>query len=103
MPVGLIHAGTAMFTWSSLVVALGVALFSSAIPYSMDMVALRRQPARTSGIMMSQEPAVAALSGLLLLGEGLSLRQQFAIGCVMIASFGSTSSSRKATVPQEGV
>jgi inner membrane transporter RhtA len=102
VPVGLIHAGDAMFAWSSLAVALGVALFSSAIPYSMDMVALRRLPARTFGIMMSLEPAVAAMSGLLILGEGLTLRQQFAIGCVMIASFGSTSSARKIPVPQEG-
>lgn len=95
VPVGLIHAGGAMFAWSSLGIALGVALFSSAIPYSMDMVALRRLPARTFGILMSLEPAVAALSGLILLGEGLSLRQQFAIGCVMIASLGSTSAARK--------
>ncbi len=95
VPIGLVHSGGAMFAWSSLAVALGVALFSSAIPYSMDMVALRRLPARTFGIMMSLEPAVAALSGLILLGEGLTLRQQFAIGCVMIASFGSTSSARK--------
>lgn len=102
VPVGLIHAGGAMFAWSTLGIALGVALFSSAIPYSMDMVALRRLPARTFGILMSLEPAVAAMSGLILLGEGLSLRQQFAIGCVMIASLGSTSSARKvAPVVQE--
>ena len=95
VPVGLAHAGGAMFAWSTLAVALGVALFSSAIPYSLDMVALRRVPARTFGILMSLEPAVAAMSGLLLLGEGLTLRQQFAIACVMIASLGSTSSARK--------
>jgi len=95
VPVGLVQAGSAMFDWSTLGVALGVALFSSAIPYSLDMVALRRVPARTFGILMSLEPAVAAMSGLILLGEGLTLRQQFAIGCVMIASLGSTSSARK--------
>ena len=103
VPIGLVHAGGAMFAWSSLAVALGVALFSSAIPYSLDMVALRRLPARSFGIMMSLEPAVAAMSGLLILGEGLTLRQQFAIACVMVASFGSTSSARKVSVPQEGV
>jgi inner membrane transporter RhtA len=102
VPIGLVQVGGAMFTWSSLAVALGVALFSSAIPYSLDMVALRRLPARTFGIMMSLEPAVAAMSGLILLGEGLTLRQQFAIGCVMIASLGSTSAARKVAVPQEG-
>ena len=95
VPIGLIHAGGAMFAWSSLGVALGVALFSSAIPYSADMMALRRVPSRTFSILMSLEPAVAAMSGLILLGEGLTLRQQFAIGCVMIASLGSTASARK--------
>lgn len=95
VPIGLAHAGTAMFAWSTLAVALGVALFSSAIPYSMDMIALKRLPTRTFGILMSLEPAVAALVGLVLLGEGLSLRQVIAIACVMIASLGSTSSARK--------
>ena len=95
VPIGLVHAGGAMFAWSTLGVALGVALFSSAIPYSLDMIALRRVPARTFGILMSLEPAVAAMSGLIILGEGLTFRQQFAIGCVMIASLGSTSSARK--------
>jgi len=52
-------------------------------------------PSRTFSILMSLEPAVAAMSGLILLGEGLTLRQQFAIGCVMIASLGSTASARK--------
>jgi inner membrane transporter RhtA len=95
VPIGLVHAGTALFAWSTLSVALGVALFSSAIPYSMDMVALKRLPTRTFGILMSLEPAVAALVGLFLLGEDLSLRQCLAIACVMIASLGSTSSARK--------
>ena len=95
VPIGLFHAGSAMFAWSSLGIALGVALTSSAIPYSMDMVALKRLPARTFSILMSLEPAVAALSGLILLGEGLSTRQMIAIACVMVASLGSTSSARK--------
>ena len=95
VPIGLAHAGSAMFTWATLGVALGVALFSSAIPYSMDMIALKRLPTRTFGILMSLEPAVAALVGLVLLGEGLTLRQQVAIACVMVASLGSTSSARK--------
>lgn len=95
VPIGLFHAGSAMFAWSSLGIALGVALTSSAIPYSMDMVALKRLPARTFSILMSLEPAVAALSGLILLGEGLTTRQMIAIACVMVASLGSTSSARK--------
>lgn len=95
VPIGLIHAGSAMFAWSSLGIALGVALCSSAIPYSMDMIALKRLPTRTFGILMSLEPAVAALSGLILLGEALSLRQMIAIACVMVASLGSTASASK--------
>jgi inner membrane transporter RhtA len=95
VPVGLIHAGTAMFAWSSLGIALGVAFCSSAIPYSMDMIALKRLPTRTFGILMSLEPAVASVSGLLLLGEGLSTRQMIAIACVMVASLGSTASASK--------
>lgn len=95
VPVGLIHAGTAMFAWSSLGIALGVAFCSSAIPYSMDMIALKRLPTRTFGILMSLEPAIASISGLLLLGEGLSTRQMIAIACVMVASLGSTASATK--------
>jgi len=95
VPIGVIHAGGAMVTWATLGVALGVALFSSAIPYSMDMIALKRLPTRTFGILMSLEPAVAALVGWVGLGESLSLRQDVAIACVMIASLGSTASARK--------
>jgi len=61
----------------------------------MDMIALKRLPTRTFGILMSLEPAVASVSGLILLGEGLTVRQMVAIACVMIASLGSTSSARK--------
>ena len=95
VPIGLFHAGAGMFAWSSLGIALGVAFCSSAIPYSMDMIALKRLPTRTFGILMSLEPAVAAMSGLILLGEGLTTRQMVAIACVMVASLGSTASARK--------
>jgi len=94
-PIGLAHAGSALFAWPTLIAACGVALFSSAIPYSFDMIAMKRLPTRTFGIMMSIEPAIGALAGFLLLGEGLSPRQQLAIGCVIVASFGSTASARE--------
>lgn len=103
IPIGLHHAGLAMFAGSSLLIALAVGFFSSAIPYSMDMVAMKRLPTRTFGILMSLEPAVAALSGLILLGEELTLRQMAAIALVILASLGSTSSVRKVAVPQEGL
>jgi inner membrane transporter RhtA len=95
-PIGLAHAGGALFVGPTFVAAIGVALFSSAIPYSFDMIAMKRLPTRTFGILMSVEPAIGALSGFLLLGESLDWRQQIAIGCVIVASFGSTASARKA-------
>ena len=81
--------------WSTLTVktvliALAVAVLSSALPYSLEMKAIRRVPSKTFGILMSLEPAAAALSGLILLGEKLTLVQWAAIGCVMVASFGTT-------------
>ncbi len=73
---------------------LGVALLSSAIPFSLEMIALRSIPARTFGILLSLEPAIGALSGLLLLGEHLNSKQWAAVGCVMIASAGATVTTR---------
>ena len=94
-PIGWNAAGPALFGLSTLGGALALGLFSCVIPYSMDMVAMKRLPLRTFGILMSVEPAIGALSGFLLLGEALSLRQQFAIACVIVASFGSTASARQ--------
>ncbi len=70
------------------ILALGVAVgvLSSAVPYALEFLALRRLPAGTFGILMSLEPAVAALTGLLLLGEGLRLVQVAGIVVVCVAS-----------------
>lgn len=89
-PVGLVHAGTALFAPSVLVFALGVALVSSAIPISLEMVALKRLPQGVFGIMISMEPAVAALLGLVMLHEHLSVQQWVAIGCTIGAAVGSS-------------
>jgi len=72
------------------VVGVGVAvgLLSSVIPYRLELEALRRVPARIFGIWMSLEPAVAALVGLVLLGETLAPREWAAIGCVIAACAG---------------
>ncbi|MFD1730092.1 EamA family transporter [Deinococcus malanensis] len=61
---------------------------SSALPYTLEMVALKAIPARVFGVMMSLEPALAALSGLLFLGERLNVLQWVAMGCVIAASAG---------------
>ena len=76
--------------------AIGVALLSSAIPYTLEMIALKELPARTFGILMSLEPAVAALAGLVFLREVLSPRQWVAVALVIAASTGSALTSRRA-------
>ena len=95
-PIGLAQAGAAMFSPGILPVALGVALLSSALPYSLEMFALTRLPARTFGVLMSLDPAFGALSGLVFLGERLGPIQWAAIACIMLASGGSAATSRTA-------
>lgn len=89
LPVGIIHAGTALLDWKLLFFGMGIALVSSTIPMSLEMVALKRLPREAFGIMISMEPAVAALLGLMVLGEHLSAIQWLAIGCTILASVGS--------------
>ena len=93
-PVGLAKVGGALFSPDLLPVALGVALLSSALPYSLEMVALTRMPARTFSVLMSLEPAIATFSGLLFLSEKLSLNQWLAIAAIIIASAGAAATSR---------
>jgi inner membrane transporter RhtA len=98
-PIGIAHAGSALLTPALLPVALGVAILSTALPYSLEMIALTRMPARTFGTLMSVEPAFGALSGLLFLGEVLSMTQWLAIAAIIIASVGATLSLRQETTP----
>ncbi len=76
-----------------------VALLSSALPYSLEMVALKHLPTKTFGILMSLEPALAALMGYFFLGERLSSMQWCAMASIMIASAGCTMSSPKPEIP----
>ena len=94
-PIGIVHAGSALLTPALLPIALGVAILSTALPYSLEMVALTRLPARTFGTLMSIEPAFGALSGLLFLGEVLTVAQWLAIAAIITASVGATLSLRK--------
>jgi threonine/homoserine efflux transporter RhtA len=90
LPIGVAEGGTALLDPWLLALGIGVGLMSSVIPYSLELEALRRMPARVFGILMSLEPAVAALVGVVLLNEILSVRQWAAIGCVIVACAGAT-------------
>jgi inner membrane transporter RhtA len=96
LPVGVIHSGAALWSPSVLPWAIAVAVLSSAIPYSLEMMALKHIPAKTFGLMMSLEPAAAALLAFLIIGEQLSLTQCAAIALVVIASAGSSLTARRA-------
>ena len=93
-PIGFAHAGSALLDVSLLPALLGVAVLSSALPYTLEMIALTRLPARTFGTLMSIEPAFGAISGLVFLGEQLTSHQWLAIGAIIFASVGTTLSSR---------
>jgi inner membrane transporter RhtA len=98
-PFGIAHAGAALLNPSLIPVAICVALLSTALPYTLEMVALTRMPTRTFGTLMSIEPAIGALSGLLFLQEYLSLSQWMAIMCIILASVGATMTMGSAAKP----
>ncbi len=81
--------------------AAAVALLSSALPYALEMIALRALPTRTFSILMSLEPAVAALCGLLFLGAHLGVAQWAAIVLVIAASLGATMTASQTSAPVE--
>jgi inner membrane transporter RhtA len=89
VPVGVVHAGAALLSPAVLLIGVAVAAVSSAIPISLEMMALKRLPRGAFGIMISMEPAVAAVLAFALLGEVLSPVQWLAIGCIVAASMGS--------------
>jgi inner membrane transporter RhtA len=103
IPFGVAHAGPALLDVSLWPVGLGVAVLSSALPYSLEMIALKALPTRTFGILMSLEPALAALAGLVILKEQLTLVQWLAIACVILASAGSAATARKPVPAPEAV
>jgi inner membrane transporter RhtA len=89
-PLGIAQAGANLLDPGLLAAAAAVAVASSVIPYSLELEALRRLPARVFGILMSLEPAVAALAGLVVLGQSLAPRDWLAIVLVIVASAGAT-------------
>jgi inner membrane transporter RhtA len=96
VPIGAAQAGVQMLSPAILPAALGVALLSSAIPYSLEMLAMPRLPTRTVGVLMSLDPALGAVAGLLFLGESLTWIQWAAIASIMAASAGSAATGRDA-------
>jgi inner membrane transporter RhtA len=90
LPFGIADAGPQLLDISIWPLALAVAMLSSAIPYALDLVALPHIPARLFGILMSGQPAMAALSGLVILGERLSALQVVAMAAIVMASIGAT-------------
>ena len=89
-PVGIAGAGSAFLDPKLLLAGFGVAMLSSAIPFSLELEALRKIPARVFGVLMSLEPAVAALAGLVVLGERLGIRAVVAIFFVTVAAAGAS-------------
>jgi inner membrane transporter RhtA len=98
VPLVVTHTGTQIFSLSILPAAIGVAILSSALPYSLEMYAMPRIPTRTFGVLMSLNPALGAVSGLLFLGEMLTPVQWAAIASIVAASAGSAA-TRDLAVP----
>jgi len=97
VPIGVFQAGDVLWQWSILPLGLGIAILSTALPYSLEMIALTRLPTRTFGTLMSMEPALAAVSGMLFLNESLTGQQTLALLAIMTASMGSTLTLRRET------
>ncbi|KHN51039.1 threonine/homoserine exporter RhtA [Pectobacterium fontis] len=104
-PIGAYFAESTLFSLSILPIGIAIAILSTALPYSLEMMALTRLPARTFSTLMSMEPAIAALSGIIFLGEHLLFIQWIALIFIIIASIGATLTIKPAAataVVQEG-
>lgn len=100
LPIGIAGGGAELLDPRLLAIGLAVALLSSVIPYSLELEALRRLREGTFGVLMSLEPAVAALVGLALLGQGLAPTEVAAIVLVVVASAGALSSAGAPTAAE---
>jgi len=98
LPAGIVEGGGHLLEPRSLALGAAVGMLSSAIPYSFELEALRRIAAPVFGVLMSLEPAMAAVAGLLVLGQGLGARALLGIGLVVVASVGASRRTREAPV-----
>jgi inner membrane transporter RhtA len=94
VPVGVFGAGSVLLNGNFLLLGAGIALLSSVLPYSLELEALRQMSSRVFGVLMSLEPGIAALVGIVLLHEQLELRAVIAIVLVTAASVGAARFSR---------
>ena len=90
LPLGVASGGADLLRPDLLALGAGIGLLSSVIPYTLELEALRRMSAKLFGILMSLEPAVAAMVGVVVVGEILRAREWVAIGCVVVACVGAT-------------
>lgn len=88
LPFGIAHSGATLLTPAFMISGLLVAILSSAVPYSLEMISLRSLPRKTMSILLSLEPAMGALAGLVILHEQLTLAQWLAIAFIVAASIG---------------
>jgi inner membrane transporter RhtA len=88
LPFGVAQAGATLVVPSTLALGAGVALLSSVLPYTLELIALRRIPAAAFAVLMSLEPAIAALAGFLVLHQDLSWIEGLAVALVIAASMG---------------
>ena len=98
LPVGVADGGARLLDLHTLAVGAAVGMLSSAIPYTFEMEALRRMATNVFGVLMSLEPAMAALAGFIVIGQGLTARQTVGIALVVAASAGASRSAREAPV-----
>ncbi|MFJ6431709.1 EamA family transporter [Streptomyces sp. NPDC091416] len=92
LPLGVMESGSKLLVPSTLGLGAAVALLSSVLPYTLELMALRRLPAPTFAILMSLEPAIAAAAGFLILDQALSTTDALAIALVIGASMGAVRS-----------
>ncbi len=97
LPFGIYEAGSALLDPRLLVAGLGIGVLSSAVPYSLEMVALKGLPAKTFGMMLTMEPVIGAVAASLILKEHLTLTQWLAILSLMIASAGSAATAAQSS------
>jgi len=104
IPFGIAEAGTKLLDPSLLLAGLGIGILASALPYSLEMVALKKLPYKTFGVLLSLEPAMGALAAAVILHEQLTLMQSLAVACIVAASAGTaaTAGRTRKTLPAAG-